>query len=325
MVKTLSLAILAIGMILILNACGGSNLANTGGDPIRSAPAITSFTPATGPRGAKVTITGTNFDPIYGQLSFVGTNGFDWGLMTINSRTSTQITATVPPNIPPGTSGYFIANNSGYSASSSASFMVTSLNPLPAIGNITPAQGVTGYYPGGPTFYQGSAILINGTNFGAYGGWSSYPRVYINRTPVGVYGATDNQIVAIIPQGVTTGPLTVETLDGSGAAVPFTIAGSAWNHYPTISSFSPITGSPGTTVIITGTNFDPIPTNNLVFFCDNLVPTSATKTIQSAVSSATATQLTVTVPSGTNLGNNYILVSSSANGSVWSSQPFAIW
>jgi len=57
---------------------------------------------------------------------------------------------------------------------------------------------------------------------------------------------------------------------------------------PTITSFSPLSGNVGTTVTITGTNFNSTAANDIVFF-------GATK---ATVSSATTTSLTVTVPSG---------------------------
>ncbi|ARV06651.1 hypothetical protein BTO04_08050 [Polaribacter sp. SA4-10] len=61
---------------------------------------------------------------------------------------------------------------------------------------------------------------------------------------------------------------------------------------PTISSFTPLTGDAGETVTITGTNFNTIPANNILFF-------GATKATVSAV---TATSLTVTVPAGATYG-----------------------
>jgi ligand-binding sensor domain-containing protein len=57
---------------------------------------------------------------------------------------------------------------------------------------------------------------------------------------------------------------------------------------PTITSFSPTSGSVGTTVTLTGTNFDPTPANNVVIF-------GATR---ATVTAATSTQLAVTVPTG---------------------------
>ncbi|MBI1769594.1 MAG: VCBS repeat-containing protein [Bacteroidetes bacterium] len=60
------------------------------------------------------------------------------------------------------------------------------------------------------------------------------------------------------------------------------------NAVPTITNFSPASGSIGTSVTITGTNFDSAPSNNIVYF-------GATK---ATVTAATASQLTVTVPFG---------------------------
>jgi len=57
---------------------------------------------------------------------------------------------------------------------------------------------------------------------------------------------------------------------------------------PTITSFSPLSGAVGATVTITGTNFNTTAANNIVFF-------GATR---ATVSAATATSLTVTVPTG---------------------------
>ncbi|MCI0707642.1 MAG: FG-GAP-like repeat-containing protein [Ignavibacteriae bacterium] len=57
---------------------------------------------------------------------------------------------------------------------------------------------------------------------------------------------------------------------------------------PTIASFSPTTGSAGTTVTITGSNFNSTPTNNIVYF-------GAAK---ATITAGTTTSLTVTVPAG---------------------------
>lgn len=57
---------------------------------------------------------------------------------------------------------------------------------------------------------------------------------------------------------------------------------------PTITNFSPSTGSVGTTVTLTGTNFNAVASNNIVFF-------GAAK---ASISSASTTSITVTVPVG---------------------------
>ena len=57
---------------------------------------------------------------------------------------------------------------------------------------------------------------------------------------------------------------------------------------PTVTSFSPSSGPVGTTVTITGTNFNAVPANNIVFF----------GAVKASVTAATITSLTVTVPAG---------------------------
>lgn len=59
---------------------------------------------------------------------------------------------------------------------------------------------------------------------------------------------------------------------------------------PTITSFSPASGPIGTTVTISGTNFSSTPSNNIVYF----------GSVKVTVTSATPTQLVVTVPGGLN-------------------------
>jgi hypothetical protein len=72
-------------------------------------------------------------------------------------------------------------------------------------------------------------------------------------------------------------------------ALTFFFCSAALNAQPTITSFTPTSGSIGTTVTITGTNFSTTAANNIVYF-------GATK---ATVSSATATELEVAVPVST--------------------------
>jgi uncharacterized repeat protein (TIGR03803 family)/surface protein len=81
--------------------------------------------------------------------------------------------------------------------------------------------------------------------------------------------------------GVTSGGGT----NGIGTIFKYALAPAG---PPTITSFTPTSGSIGTTVTIIGTNFDPTPANNVVYF-------GATK---ATVTAATPTQLTVTVATG---------------------------
>lgn len=80
---------------------------------------------------------------------------------------------------------------------------------------------------------------------------------------------------------------------------------------PTIMSLTPTGGPIGTSVIITGTGFDPTPINNIVFF-------GAT---QATVIDATTTELTVIVPDGA----THMPVTVLVNGSLaYSPKPFAL-
>lgn len=80
---------------------------------------------------------------------------------------------------------------------------------------------------------------------------------------------------------------------------------------PTITSFIPTSGPVGTSVIITGTNFDPTPANNIVYF-------GATK---ATVTAATETELTVTVP----IGTTYQPITVLNNGLLgFSAEPFIV-
>jgi hypothetical protein len=75
---------------------------------------------------------------------------------------------------------------------------------------------------------------------------------------------------------------------------------------PAISDFSPSRGGMGTTVVITGTNFDSTAANDVVKF----------NGVAATVTHATATQLTVTVPSGVTTGKITATVSTQTGTSA---------
>src|ERR1700744_1642079 len=80
---------------------------------------------------------------------------------------------------------------------------------------------------------------------------------------------------------------------------------------PRVSSVSPLTGTPGTTVTITGNNFSPMAAGNIVYF----------GAVRATVNSATGTSLVVTVPTGA----TYQPVSVTVNSLTgYSSLPFVI-
>lgn len=80
---------------------------------------------------------------------------------------------------------------------------------------------------------------------------------------------------------------------------------------PAITGFSPTSGSIGSSINISGTNFDPIPSNNAVFF----------GAVRATVTSVSATSLSVIVPVG---ATNHPISISSNNLTAYSSQPFTV-
>jgi gliding motility-associated-like protein len=82
---------------------------------------------------------------------------------------------------------------------------------------------------------------------------------------------------------------------------------------PVITSFTPTAGPIGTTVTISGTNFSSTAANNIVWF----------GAVQATVTAATATQLTVTVPTGATY--QPISVTTTLNGlTAYSNTPFTV-
>ena len=144
----------------------------------------------------------------------------------------------------------------------------------------------------------GVSVTINGTGFSATANQNT---VTFNGVTAAITSATATRIVATAPSGATTGNITVTSPSGSAtSAAPFTYnAGSA--DAPSITGISPTIGLPGSAVTIAGANFEAIATDNKVKFNQALAGvSSATATIMS-VSAPTGTsgRISVTTPSGT--------------------------
>lgn len=127
----------------------------------------------------------------------------------------------------------------------------------------------------------GTSVTILGTNF------TGVTAVSFGGVPAASFTIDSaTGITAILGAGAT-GDIAVTNPFGTTTASGFT-----YGAPPVITAVSPLSGPVGTTVTITGTNFNPVPSSNIVFFGQ----------VQAAVSSATTTSLTVTVPSGTTYG-----------------------
>ena len=254
---------------------------------VASSPTITSFTPSTGVVGASVTITGTSFGASQGS----STIKFGSSAATVTSWSDAQIIATVP-SLSAGSYTISVTTSAGTVNSSTQYTVVVA----PVISSFNPLSGGVG-----------SFVTINGTAFGASQGTST---VKFGTTIAAVTSWSDTQITVNVP-GLAAGSYTIyiTTIGGTGSSsTQYTV-----QMLPTITSFTPTYGPIGTSVTITGTNFNTAAANNVVWF----------GAVNATVSAATATQLTVTVP----LGATYkpISVTNIANGlTSYSSKPFGI-
>ncbi|WP_230688401.1 IPT/TIG domain-containing protein [Hymenobacter jeongseonensis] len=242
------------GPISVTNALGTGTSATSF---ILAPPVISSFTPANGLVGASVVITGTSFL----QASAVRFNGLAASGFVVNS--STQITVSVPAG---ATSGPISVTTPSGIGTSASSFTVLA----PVISSFTPTSGLTG-----------TSVVITGTNF------SGTTAVRFNGLAAAGYivNADGTQLTVSVPAGATTGPISVTTPTGTGTSTTsFTVP------EPTISSFSPTSGTSGTSVVITGTNFTGT----------TAVRFNSTAATGFVVNSDT--QLTVNVPTGATTG-----------------------
>jgi YD repeat-containing protein len=140
----------------------------------------------------------------------------------------------------------------------------------------------------------GANVTILGAGFGATSGQNA---VTFNGVPAAVVTASSNQLVVVVPGGATTGLIRVTSPAGSAtSASAFTVVP---NNVPSISGFAPMIGIAGSTVRITGANFEPVAGSNIVSFNGTV----------GSVSSATASMLGAIVPSPATSG--YITVSTS--------------
>lgn len=234
------------------------------------APTIASFTPATGPVGTNVTITGSGFTGTT-SVKFGGTSAsFTFG-------SDTSLTATVPTGASTGT---ISVTAPGGTATSANAFTVTP--PAPTISSFAPTSGPVGVN-----------VTIGGANF------TGTTSVTFGGTSAAFTVVSDTALHATVPSGATSGPISVTTPGGTAtSANAFTVT-TVTPPAPTITSFAPTSGPVGTKVTITGTNFTG--TTKVTF-----AGTSATFTVASGTS-ITATvpagarngSISVTTPGGT--------------------------
>lgn len=176
---------LGAGDIIVNN---GTASPNTAADDFlvtaSAAPTITSFTPAAGPVGTVVTITGTNFCGAT-QVLFNATVATAFTVVS-----ATSITATVPAG---ATSGLIHVTTPVLPAATSATNF--GVGTPPTITSFTPTSGPVG-----------TTVTITGTNL------TGVTAVKFNLTSAVTIGtSTATSVTAKVPTAATTGKITVTT------------------------------------------------------------------------------------------------------------------
>ena len=139
----------------------------------------------------------------------------------------------------------------------------------------------------------GKTVIITGTNFSTTANENTV--TFHEDISATVTAATATTLTVTVPTKAETGKIAV-AVNGQHVASEddFTVIPP-----PTITSFSPQSGIVGTTVTVTGTNFSTTSNENIVTFHED---------ISATVTAATATVLTITVPSGAETGKIAVTV-----------------
>ena len=239
-------------------------------DPSVPAPTISSFTPINGLCGTLVTISGTNFTGATG-VKFNGTNAAEYNVVS-----ATLITAVVDADT---TTGAITVTTPDGKATSVNYFYLP-----PTITSFTPS--------GGPV---GTVVTIDGANL------TGVSEAAFNGTVSSlITNGTAISVKATVPEGATTGKITVTTPGGTTTSM------AIFSVIPTtITAFSPVNGPAGTEVTITGTDLSgatEIKFNGTVATTFTVLNATSVKVI--VPEGATTGVITMTVPTGTATSKN---------------------
>jgi hypothetical protein len=253
---------------------------NTKNFTVRPPPVITGSSPTSGPVGATIAITGSNFTAGGTQSPQVVFNPELFASPI--SSTDTSISVAVPAG---ATTGDILVSVGGGN-SNGVLFTVTSSDP--SISNLVPSAGLVG-----------TAVTIIGTSFGSSQGTSTVTFNGTTGTPMS-WSATSINVP--VPTGATTGSVLVTV--GAVASNPYGFeVGTA---APNITSISPTSGAVATSVTIKGTGFGSTQGANTVNF----------NGVSGVPTSWSATQIKVPVPSGATNGSVVVTASGTVSNGV---------
>ena len=243
-------------------------------------PKITSISPTTGGTGATITIHGTNLSGAT-AVSFGGVAAASFSVVS-----DTLVTASVGT----GASGDVVLVTPGGTGTLARAF--TFILP-PVITAFTPT-----------TAASGTTITITGNYF------TGATAVTFGGTSALSFTVNSSTSITAIVGGGSTGSLSITTPGGTTTLGGFTYIG---HGPPTLTSFAPASGKIGTTVTLSGSGFDAVATNDVVYF----------GAVRAPVTSASGTSLTVKVPAGASL-RPISVTTLGDNLTAYSAQPFNV-
>jgi hypothetical protein len=231
-------------------------------------PSINNLSPMSAAIGASVTVTGANF----GATQSSSTITFNGVVGLPTSWANGKIVVPVPAG---ATSGNIAVTALGVE-SPGVNFTVA---PPPNVSGISPGTGPAG-----------ALTTIAGSGFGAEQGTST---VKFNGKVAASMSWSDSSITVPVPANASSGNVIVHASGVDSNGVAFTVLPT-----PSITSLSPTSGTLGTSVTITGTNFgSPQGTSTVTFNGVSSSPTSWAKT-----------KIVVPVPLGATTGSVVITV-----------------
>ena len=282
-----------------------------------AAPAITSFTPTSGPAGTGVTITGSGFAP----TSSVAFNGTAAAFMV---KSDAQITATVPAG---ATTGPITVTNPSATATSAGSFTVVAPAMLTAL---SPSSATAGgaAFPltiTGTNFVSGATVDWNGTALSTTFGSSTSLTASVPASDIAAAGSDSVTVVnpgvaasnaltftvnAGIPANVAVGM--VPNLNaGAVFSVTATVTDSGANPVPNASVILELNG-PGT--LLGGTTSGTTNSSGQFTFSGLTIGTQGEYEITVLSGSASGSSNTFTVAAGTAAGVTVNMVASQVAG-----------
>jgi hypothetical protein len=186
-------------------------------------PTVKGISPSQGLIGASVTLTGTHFTGADGAKPQVAFNGT---AATVDSYNDNSLQTTVPSGASTGT--ITVTSDMGTGSSNTFSVIVK-----PGINTIAPIAAKAG-----------AAITINGSGF------AGTQTVMFNGATAKFTVKSNTAIVATVPPKATTGPVDVTNAAGTAIGSTFTVIIA-----PSISGFTPTSGTVGATISVSGNGF----------------------------------------------------------------------